>query len=156
HSNAGRFNWSMYDGSEFRSRYVGLKNGSHTWYGATGVQTFSVDNSGNMVVAGDLRVDGGDIGTTSDPDLLQLAPNVLTVNGWVYTAFGPSIAGVVGTTRGYIACHHGSDGNKPGYVTLYSPNGTGWYLFAEDDGTLKIHNDVPTANSDGTVVGSQT
>ena len=146
----------MYDGSEFRSRYVGLKNGSHTWYGATGVQTFSVDNSGNMVVAGDLRVDGGDIGTTSDPDLLQLAPNFLTVNGLIHNTFGAYIAGASGVTRGFISLYNGSGGNTPGYVVLYSANGTNWYLFVEDDGTLKIHNQTPSANSDGTVVGSQT
>jgi len=50
----------------------------------------------------------------------------------------------------------GAGGNTPGYACLGSPNGTLWYLFVEDDGSVKIHNAVPTQNSDGTVIGAQT
>ena len=44
----------------------------------------------------------------------------------------------------------------PAYISMQSDNGTVWYLFIEDDGTLKVHSGVPTANTDGVVVGSQT
>lgn len=82
--------------------------------------------------------------------------NGLTVGGDATVSGGTVTAGVSGTTRGVLKAFHGAGGNTPGYVQLYSPNGTPWYVFATDDGKLKIHNAVPTANSDGTVVGAQT
>ena len=39
--------------------------------------------STNIIITGDLRVDGGDIGISADTDLIQLANNFLTVNGRV-------------------------------------------------------------------------
>ena len=50
----------------------------------------------------------------------------------------------------------GAGGNTPGYIVLYSPNGTANYYFAEDDGTLKRHTAAPTANTNGSAVGDQT
>jgi hypothetical protein len=47
-------------------------------------------------------------------------------------------------------------GSAPSYLRLYSPNGTLNYLFIEDDGTVKRHTAVPTANADGSAVGDQT
>ena len=44
----------------------------------------------------------------------------------------------------------------PAFIALSSEDGTVWYLFVEDDGTLKIHNALPTANADGDAVGDQT
>jgi hypothetical protein len=35
----------------------------------------------NLTLSGDLRVDGGDIGLTTDTDLIQLAANLVSVNG---------------------------------------------------------------------------
>lgn len=49
-----------------------------------------------------------------------------------------------------------NDDDKPGYIVLTSASGTEWYLFVEDDGTLKIHNAVPAANANGDEVGLQT
>ena len=46
-------------------------------------------------------------------------------------------------------------GDNAGYIALTSADGTVWYLFFENDGTLKRHSAAPTANGDGTVVGSQ-
>lgn len=43
----------------------------------------------------------------------------------------------------------------PGYVKMTSANGTDYFLFIEDDGTVKIHSSVPTQNSDGDAVGDQ-
>ena len=45
---------------------------------------------------------------------------------------------------------------NPGYLHLKSLDGTDYYLFVEDDGTLKIHTAVPTQNSDGSEIGTQT
>lgn len=64
-------------------------------------------------------------------------------------------AGVESTTRGLLNVWSGAGGSTPGCVKLASPNGTLWYLFVEDDGTLKIHNALPTQNSNGTVIGLQ-
>ncbi len=45
---------------------------------------------------------------------------------------------------------------SPGYLQLKSADGTDYYLFVEDDGTVKVHTAVPTQNSDGSVIGAQT
>lgn len=47
-------------------------------------------------------------------------------------------------------------GDKAGYIALTSDNGTVWYFFVEDDGTLKVHNAAPAANANGSAVGDQT
>lgn len=60
-----------------------------------------------------------------------------------------------GGVRGIVTAWDGSGGSAPGCLKLASPNGTLWYLFVEDDGTLKGHSALPTQNSDGTVVGTQ-
>ena len=73
----------------------------------------------------------------------------LTVNG------GDVVAGSDGGMRGTLTLWDGSGGNAPGCIRLASPNGTSWYLFVEDDGTVKIHSALPTANGDGIVVGTQ-
>jgi hypothetical protein len=64
-------------------------------------------------------------------------------------------AGTDSTTRGILTLWDGSGGNKPGYIKVYSPNGTAWYLFVEDDGTVKVHNAAPAANTDGSIIGGQ-
>jgi hypothetical protein len=68
---------------------------------------------------------------------------------------GDVVAGTDGGTRGVITAWDGSGGNAPGCIKLASPNGTVWYLFVEDDGTVKVSSALPTQNNDGTVVGSQ-
>lgn len=69
---------------------------------------------------------------------------------------GKLVSGVDSTRRGLLTLWDGAGGNTPGCMKIHSPNGTAWYVFVEDDGTLKIHNALPTQNSDGTVVGAQT
>ena len=50
----------------------------------------------------------------------------------------------------------GGGSAKPGYIALTSPDGeTVWYLFVDDNGKLRVHDAVPTANGNGTVVGTQ-
>ena len=43
----------------------------------------------------------------------------------------------------------------PSYIRLSSLDGTVYYLFVEDDGTVKVHTAIPTANADGSEVGAQ-
>ncbi len=62
------------------------------------------------------------------------------------------LVGESGVNKGSIVLVGGPDGNTPAYITMSSPDGTAWYLFIQDDGTVKFHNDVPTQNSDGTAV----
>jgi hypothetical protein len=49
--------------------------------GVSGTVALSFDTSSNVKITGDLLVDGGDIGLTTDTDLLGLASNQLTVRG---------------------------------------------------------------------------
>ena len=67
-----------------------------------------------------------------------------------------AVIGADGSEQGKLVIWDGGGGNKPGYIKLHSPNGTGRYLFAEDDGTIKVHTSAPTQNSDGSAVGGQT
>ena len=60
-----------------------------------------------------------------------------------------------GTRQGTLKLWDGAGGNTPGYLVLYSPNGTANYIFCEDDGTLKRHTSIPTANGDGSEIGGQ-
>ncbi len=64
--------------------------------------------------------------------------------------------GLEGVTRGELRILAGAAGNTPATLVVMSPNTTNWWIFVEDDGTLKIHNALPTQNSDGSVVGAQT
>lgn len=84
-------------------------------------------NVPNLKALGDAKFDGGDVD-----------------------------AGTDGANRGVYTAWDGAGGNAPGCVKLCSPNGTAWYVFVEDDGTLKVHSALPTANTDGSVVGAQT
>jgi len=94
----------------------------------TSTTMLSFDHSNNEAkFKGDVAVDGGDID-----------------------------AGTDGGVRGVVTAWDGSGGSAPGCLKLASPNGTVHYLFVEDDGTLKVHSALPTQNSDGTVVGTQT
>lgn len=44
----------------------------------------------------------------------------------------------------------------PSYLEIVDTDGVSWFIFAETDGTVKIHTAVPTQDSDGSVVGAQT
>jgi len=43
----------------------------------------------------------------------------------------------------------------PAYIALREADGGLAYLFVDNDGKLRIHNAVPTAHNNGTVVGTQ-
>ena len=59
-----------------------------------------------------------------------------------------------GVTRGVVTAWDGGDGASPGVLRLASRNGTTYYLFTEDDGTIRVHTALPTLNSDGTALGA--
>lgn len=60
-----------------------------------------------------------------------------------------------GSTQGTLTLWDGSGGTTPAYIKIHSPDGSAWYLFVEDDGTVKVHNAAPTQNTDGSEVGGQ-
>jgi len=61
-----------------------LALGSNSLTGTTATidfTNFDVDSSGNLTTAGDLQVNGGDIGISTDTDLIQLSNDNVKVNG---------------------------------------------------------------------------
>ncbi len=92
--------------------------------------------------------------TPAEAMIIDGAKN-LTVKGDATAEGGDLIAGTDSGTRGVVTAWDGSGGSAPGALKLASPNGTVWYLFVEDDGTVRIHNSLPTANTSGTMVGTQ-
>lgn len=82
---------------------------------------------GNQVLAGNLSVRGGAVDT-----------------------------GLPNTLRGVLSASHGTGGAAPGCLRLYSFDGTPWYLFVENDGTVRVHSALPTSPDDGAIVGTQT
>lgn len=119
--------WLQASGSG--SIYLNRYGGSGgTRFGNAAGDTVAImSGAGKLSMDGDLEVDGGDID-----------------------------AGTDGGVRGVISAWDGSGGSAPGCLRLCSPNGMQWYLFIEDDGTLKVHSALPTQNADGLEVGSQT
>ncbi len=79
-----------------------------------------------------------------------------STNGNAGEFIGKVEVGENSSTQGILTLWDGAGGNTPAHVKIHSPNGTAWYLFVEDDGTLKAHNAAPTQNSDGSAVGDQT
>ncbi len=101
-------------------------DGYLTTVGGVRVGGTSDPGTGNLVVAGDATLEGGDL-----------------------------VAGTAGATRGTVTIYRGAGTTTPGILKLVSPNGTTHYFFAEDDGTLKVHNALPSSNSNGIEIGSQ-
>jgi hypothetical protein len=102
---------------------------------------------------------GGGLGDAAGPGSEESGGVDIEDNGAIITnnsirAYGGFTGGADGSTRGAIALWDGSGGNQPGYVKIASPNGTVWYLFAADDGTLRYHTGIPAATTDGVAVGS--
>jgi len=76
---------------------------------------------------------------------IQVPPGVLTVGV------------AAGSQAGHVNLLRQNDGTtNPSYLHFETEDGSDWYLFIEDDGTVKVHNAVPTANGDGSAVGDQT
>lgn len=75
----------------------------------------------------------------------------VTSNG-IATFEGGVVAGKDGVDRGTLTLWDGSGGNQPGYLRIATPDGTTYYLFMADDGTLRYHTSAPAANGDGTEI----
>lgn len=59
--------------------------------------------------------------------------------------------------NGTVAADLGGKGTtgSPAYLKLSALDGTAYYIYVEADGTLKVHTAIPTVDTDGSVVGSQ-
>jgi hypothetical protein len=79
-------------------------------------------------------------------DVLHVAFPVLARVGDGYISHLPKNNPIIGGT---------GEAGSPNYLRLYDLDGVLWYVFVETDGTVKIHNAIPTADADGTVIGSQ-
>jgi len=119
------------EGNQYQSSGVtaATLNSDYLYYSATYPANVSINND-------QIYGSGG--------SLIMLGMDTINVN-----------IGVDGVTRGTLTLWDGASGNTPGYIKIHSPNGTSWYLFVEDDGTVKVHNAVPAANTDGSAVGGQ-
>jgi hypothetical protein len=68
---------------------------------------------------------------------------------------GSLTAGTADGNRGVIEARHGSGGSAPGCLKLHSFDGSPYYLFVENNGTVRVHNELPTSATDGERVGAQ-
>ena len=64
---------------------------------------------------------------------------------------GPSRRGVV-----FINNDSTEEAERAGYLVLYAKDGTPYYLWVSADGKLRIYNTIPSTDTIGTVVGTQT
>jgi len=71
------------------------------------------------------------------------------------TGDGFDIAVSGSAEAGHIDLKCGTGSNKPSYISLQAPTGETRYLFIDSTGDLRIHTAVPTADSDGAIVGTQ-
>jgi hypothetical protein len=120
------------------------------WHNAGSARYMGIDDSDSEK----LKIGRGGVMGTTPSVQIDASDNVeltadLTITG------GDVVAGVNSTTRGTLSLWDGGSGNTPGYLVLYSPNGTANYIFCEDDGTLKRHTSAPSANGDGSEIGNQ-
>lgn len=104
---------------------------------------------------------GGLVGQSENDTFVWVyASNELTGDTHVGGVVGAVISdsdnelGEKDTQRGQYHTWNGS-GTEPGTVGIADSDGQVWYLFVNTDGILRIHNAVPTSNTDGTIVGTQ-
>ena len=65
-------------------------------------------------------------------------------NGPLYLGRNTGVQGVLNIER--------KDTDEFGYIKMKSSDGTASYLFVANNGTLRIHSSIPTANTDGSAV----
>lgn len=133
-------------------------------YGSTGA---TVSNAGMGQFNGALTTDGalnadsgafgggyGSTGATISSAGAGQFNGALTTDGTVNAngaaiGSGGIVAGTDSTTRGTVTLWDGSGGNQPGWARLGTCNGNTYYLFLANDGKLRYHTGVPSANDDG-------
>tara|TARA_R100000005_G_scaffold95229_1_gene75959 strand:+ start:987 stop:1784 length:798 start_codon:yes stop_codon:yes gene_type:complete len=64
---------------------------------------------------------------------------------------GPLSLGVNTSVQGVLSIER-KNYSEFGYIKMKSADGTASYLFVANNGTLRIHDDVPTSNTDGSAV----
>lgn len=78
---------------------------------------------------------------------------------WSYDTYGDTNAIASDGTDVYVAGvrrqPEGTPQTAPSYIELLSIDGTQYYIFCEDDGTVKIDSARPSVNTDGDEVGLQ-
>ena len=134
------------------SSIVNVTNGSEEGRVLISCHNHNGGSSGQSNVG--LRLTGKN-DATIDATLAYGAASSTTVSGDLLVTGGDVVAGVNSSTQGTLRLWDGGGGNTPGYIVLYSPDGTANYIFCEDDGTLKRHTSAPTANGDGSEIGGQ-
>lgn len=90
-------------------------------------------------------------GTTNNKSLVNLADDGVTIQVGYLQAQKHLTSGQPGLHQGYLTLHR-KDSDEFSYIKMYSSNNTASYLFVANDGTLRIHNAIPTSNSDGSAV----
>ncbi len=133
------------------------RDGNVRWYAIKELRSFKDPSIADVYIRG-LESDDWLIREESVKGMLSM--DDATIKGDLAVAgtatVGAAVVGADGAARGVLTLWDGAGGNTPGYIKIGSPNGTVWYLFVEDDGTVKVHNAAPAANGDGSVVGAQT
>lgn len=142
---------NLYGGSAAGGGTVNLWNGASDDTFTDRWALFAEPATGNFA----LKAIAGPSGATENVLAFDDATHDGTVEKNLHVKGGTLQVGVDGGTRGVVTAWDGSGGSAPGAIRLASPNGTQWYLFVEDDGTVKLHSALPTQNSDGVAVGIQ-
>lgn len=106
----------------------------------------------SLQATGDLRVDGGDIGISSDPDLIGLGPNAVAVRGSLTAGIEDTTAGTLrlygdnASTGGWIALENGSNSDNAIENWTVGCGLFGTFAISGNGGTANLGN-VFTINS---------
>ena len=125
--------------------------------------TFQTAGVNRWLIRADLTAEGGaDAGSnfeiwarTDESGIIDVPFEIGRAAAADITMLRDVVIGEDTTTQGTLTLWDGG-GTTPGYIKIASPNGTVWYLFIEDDGTLKYSSGVPDDITDGDAVGDQT
>lgn len=165
-SGTNRIRMIAYSGSTSTSGQMTLGESSFSLaLNGTGTTDFSVDGSGNVVIAGDLDMRSNDISAVRS---VSISPPAGVVGVTVTTPTSQTIAGVnltaanCGSSYGpYVNISHNNNGSTPsaGHITINNKNGVYYSIWPDGSGNLRIVSSAqPTNATDlgGTVVGTQT
>ena len=155
-ANAGSFGFSQQPSDGIPSADVSI--GQISW------AAYIVGGGSSQQTYGNISVTPTDVDPASGLDS-KMVFQTRAASALIYNTFegitntfggGTVVCGSNSSKQGILTLWDGSGGDKPAYIKMHSPNGTAHYLFVEDDGTVKLHDSVPTDNTHGDVVGAQT